>query len=472
MSRPEIERIFDLQRAAHTQNSFPPVKERRQKLRRLRRAIERRSPDIERAIHADFRKAPAEVCVTEIFPVIHEIEFARKHLRRWMRPEPVPGSLIFPGARGEIRREPRGVCLIISPWNFPFQLAVGPLASALAAGNRVILKPSERSSNTSRFLKEFLGAIFDESEVAVVEGGPTVAQSLVELPFDHIFFTGGTAVGKIVMGAAAKNLTSVTLELGGKSPAILEASADLKAAARRICWGKFINAGQTCVAPDYLLVPERLEERFVAELRAALRKLYGDPATIAGNGDYCRLISSDHFARARALFDQAIARGARIAAGGIFDAEQRFVAPTILTGVAAGCDLLREEIFCPILPLLSYRDDDEAIARVRSVGAIPLALYLFSHNRRWIEKILAALPAGDAVVNDTVVHFVNPALPFGGVRESGLGKSHGYAGFLEFSHPRSVLYQARWPPIRLFYPPYTALTRRLINWTTRCFSGR
>jgi len=298
-----ISSLFERQKEALSRGPSSTAKERIEKLDRLRRAIEASKNEILGAVHADFRKSPAESLLSEIFVVTTEIRSARRSLRRWMRPRRVPSRLSYFGARGEIRREPKGLVLILSPWNFPFQLAVGPLVSAVAAGNRVILKPSEFTPHTSGILKKLLSEVFPCDEVAVVEGDAAVAGKLLELPFDHIFFTGSTAVGRIVLAAAAKTLASVTLELGGKCPVLLDDTADLREAATKIAWGKFLNAGQTCVAPDYVVVSKERVDEFVAEMRRAIASLFGPAESLSSNPDYCRLVSPRHLASVRAMLD-------------------------------------------------------------------------------------------------------------------------------------------------------------------------
>jgi aldehyde dehydrogenase (NAD+) len=467
----DLQRLFELQKDRVSRLAASTASERIAKLERLRRAIEVSRDEILAAVHADFRKSPAEALLTEIFVVTTEIAVARRYLKRWMKPRRVPARLSYLGASGEIRVEPKGVALILSPWNFPFQLAVGPLVSAIAAGNCAILKPSEFTPNTSTVLKKFLGGVFPEDEVAVVEGDAREAQALLELPFDHIFFTGSTAVGRIVLSAAAKHLSSVTLELGGKCPAILDETADLKEAAKKIAWGKFLNAGQTCVAPDYVVVPHARVEAFVLEMKRAIANLYGPPEKIASNPDYCRLVNARQFEAVRKLVEDAVAAGARVVAGGEVDARDNFMAPTLVTGVERGSPLLQKEIFGPVLPILTSRGRDEAVEIVNSL-APPLAVYIFSRDRAFVESALARMPSGGALVNDVVTQFCHPDLPFGGVRESGLGRSHGEAGFREFSRERAVLRQPKWTAMGPLYPPYTPVTKKLLELAVRFLSGR
>ena len=469
MTSARAEEVFRSQREAFRREGAPSREARRERLQRLARSMRSRSGEIERALAADFGKPAAETRLTEILIVAAEAAYARRRLRRWMRPRRLATGLLAAGSRAEIRREPRGVCLILSPWNYPFQLAIGPLVSAIAAGNRVVVKPSEMAPHTSEFLASFVADLFPPEEAAVVEGDAGIARELLACPFDHVFFTGSSAVGKAVMTAAARNLSSVTLELGGKSPAIVDAHADLGRAARRLAWGKFLNAGQTCVAPDYVLAHASIAGELAAKIRESVLSLYGaDPRRSA---DYCRLIDARHFERVARLADEAVAAGATMAAGGRRDPAERYIEPTILTGVRSDMAIMREEIFGPVLPVIAYRTDDEARGIVRALPD-PLALYLFSRRESWIEEMIAALPSGDAVINDTVAHFANPRLPFGGVGASGMGSAHGEAGFASFSHERTVLRQPRATLLGLLYPPYTRLVSAMIDATIRLFPGR
>jgi len=461
--------LFRAQREASRREGAAPVGRRRERLVQLERSIRARSPEIERALAADFGKPAAETRLTEVFVALSEIAHARRSLARWMRPRRLATGLLAATSRAEIRREPRGVCLILSPWNYPFQLAIVPLASAIAAGNRVVVKPSELAPQTSAFLASFVADLFPPEEVSVVEGDAATARALLEMPFDHVFFTGSTGVGKLVMAAAAKNLSSVTLELGGKSPAIVDADADIPMAARRLSWGKFLNAGQTCVAPDYVLAHASIAGELASMIARNIASLYGpDPAR---GPDYCRIIDARHFERLARLIDETVAAGATIASGGGRDPAARFIAPTVLTGVRPDMAIMREEIFGPVLPIIAYQTDDEARSIVRSLPH-PLALYLFSRRGLWAEEMLSALPSGDAVVNDAVSHYANPRLPFGGVGASGMGHAHGEAGFVSFSHERTVLRQPRATVLGLLYPPYGRRVSTLISVAIRFLAGR
>jgi aldehyde dehydrogenase (NAD+) len=458
--------VFRNQQANRRRIKATSAGERIEKLNRLQKALDRRFDELKQAVCADLRKPESEVRLMELYPLISEIKHVRRMLGQWMRPVSVPAPLAFFGSRSQIYTEPKGVILILCPWNFPFLLSIGPLVSAIAAGNCAMVKPSELSPHTSRFVGELVSDLFDENEVAVFEGDHQLAQFLVEQPFDHIFFTGSPRVGRDVMARAAANLTSVTLELGGKSPVLIDPTADLREAATKIAWGKSVNAGQSCVAPDYVLVPEALEERFLQLLKKGLQKRYGKLDGIGSNPDYCRIINARHFERLSGLVHSAVGDGARVVCGASFREEDRFVSPTVLTGVNPESPLLQEEIFGPVLPVVPYRTRDEALQFINARPR-PLALYIFARNPSAVEDLLQETSAGDTVVNDVVVHFANARLPFGGFNQSGIGKAHGEAGFRAFSHQRAVMRQPKRTLTQLLYPPYTALVDWLIRFTVK-----
>lgn len=463
-------KIFQRQRENRWRIAKTTAEDRTAKLKKLRESIFNRREELHQAIYDDFRKNPAETDLTETHLVIAEINDAIKHLSRWMRPHKVKTPLVLFGTSSEIRYEPKGVVLILSPWNYPFQLAISPLVAAVAAGNCVILKPSNKTLHTARFLKKLVAEVFDEDEVAVIEGDHTAADALLELPFDHIFFTGSPTVGKKVMAAAAKHLTPVTLELGGKSPVIIDETADVKKAARRVMWAKFINAGQTCVAPDYLLIHESRATDFVEEAKKVIASRYGETEKAqAQSPDYCRLISEAHGQGIRKILEESVKQGAKIEIGGASqgsNGDGRFLPPTLLTQVRPDTAIMREEIFGPILPILTYKTLDEAIGLIRSKEK-PLALYLFSKDRSHIEEILKNTTAGGSCVNNLVVHLANPNLPFGGVGSSGMGNYHGIFGFKTFSHERAVLTQGAIDTLKFFYPPYTPRLKKMIQFLTK-----
>ena len=455
----EIDRIHELQQRNHAIVGATAAAQRIEKLRRLHHALLARAPEIRQAMWEDYRKPASEVDLSEIYPVVGEARHAMRHLRRWMRPRRVSGPLALFGSKGTIQYEPKGVVLIIAPWNFPFNLVLGPLVSAIAAGNCAILKPSEMTPASTACLKRLLGDLFDESEVAVVEGDASVSEALLRKKFDHIFFTGSPAVGKIVMKAAAEHLTSVTLELGGKSPVIVDKSANLDEAARKIAWGKFFNSGQICIAPDYLLVDESVRAPFVEKLRASI-------AALGSEGSRGLIVNDRHAARVKRLVDNAVDGGAEVVYGGA--CAGRRIEPTVLTNVSPDSAVMQEEIFGPVLPLLTYRTLEDAY-RIIEAKEKPLVLYIFSRNRRIVRDILARTRAGGTTVNHTLIHFFHLGLPFGGVGSSGVGKSHGFYGFEAFSNPRGVLDQ-RLPfsAIEMLFPPYQGkLKQWLIDFTVR-----
>jgi len=359
--------------------------------------------------------------------------------------------------------EPKGRALLISPWNFPFNLAIGPLASALAAGCPAILKPSEYAPHTAQLVQDLVSELFAPHEVAVCLGEKEVASELLALPFDHIFFTGSPAIGKIVMRAAAQHLSSVTLELGGKSPVILDDSADMKDAAEKLIWGKFVNCGQTCIAPDYILVPEDKKEIFLGHAREVLNRYY-DPngKGIMQSPDYARLINAKHFDRIRQLLEDALQKGAQVEAGGELDEETRYVAPTLISAITEDMQVYQEEIFGPILPILTYSHLNDALALIHSQPK-PLALYFFGKDEGRAKRVMAETSSGNLVINDCVLHFLHSELPFGGVNNSGIGKAHGKYGFLAFRNEKGVLKQRiGFNNVSLLRPPYGMRVKKLI----------
>ncbi len=437
--------------------------QRIQRIRRLRDALLTRREELCQALYEDYRKPAAEVEVTEIFPVVSECNHAIKHLAAWMKPQRASTPIALLGTRSEVRYEPRGVVLILAPWNYPFQLLVNPLIAALAAGNVVAVRPSAKVPQTAKFIARFLRDLFPAEEVAVFEGDHSVSDALLELPFDHVFFTGSPRIGKKVMAAAAKHLASVTLELGGKSPAIVDESADVSLAAERILWGKLINAGQTCVAPDYLMIHESRLAEFLAEAKRVLTHRYGGTEEARQKSpNFCRLVSEDHYRGLTKLLESAVAAGAKVAVGGTSSAEERYLAPTLLTDVTDSNPIMQEEIFGPILPILTFKDLGQAIDSVRSRPK-PLALYVFSRDRHATARVLSETTAGGTCVNATLIHLGNADLPFGGVGNSGLGNYHGFYGFRTCSHERAVVTQRVPDLVKSFYPPYTPTVLSLIR---------
>lgn len=447
----------------------PSIASRKEKLKKLLRWVMNNRTRLKQAVYSDFQKPPVEVDISEAYPVIGEIKHALSNLDQWARPTKVDATISYLGTRSEIRYEPRGVCLILSPWNFPFNLSVGPLVSCLAAGNVALLKPSEVTPNTSQLIADMVDEVFD-GDVIVLQGDKELATELLALPFDHIFFTGSPTVGKIVMKAAAAHLASITLELGGKSPAIIHASASTKEAAKRITFGKFLNNGQTCIAPDYLVVHEDVKNEVIAELKIQISKMFGDGAPVSEQStSYGMIVNEHHFNRLREMMEDAVDKGAKIELSGELNPVSRFFHPVILSDVPMDSRIMEEEIFGPILPIITFRNEPEVMELINSKPK-PLALYVFSKNRKFRETVLQQTSAGSACINDCVLQFTHPNLPFGGVNNSGIGKSHGYYGFRSFSNEKPVLKQKRGFALSyLFYPPFSKQMRTLLEPILRWF---
>ncbi|WP_338871331.1 aldehyde dehydrogenase family protein [Myxococcus stipitatus] len=471
-SKPEvdvsrIQAVFEAQRAHRWTMSRTTAAERISRLKRLREAIIARRGELAEAIHRDFRKPALEVELTEIHPTLEELNHTVKHLSSWMKPTRVGTPLLLAGSSSHVRYEARGVVLILAPWNYPFQLMMAPLIAALSAGNTVVCKPSEKTPNTSRFLARLVRDIFPENEVALFEGGAETAEALLELPFDHIFFTGNPRIGRKVMEAAAKHLTSVTLELGGKSPAIVDETADLQATAERLAWGKFLNGGQTCVAPDYVFVHESRKQALVDALKAVITRFYGaTESERQASADFSRLVDTVAWRRVKDLVDRSVAAGAKAEVGGVADGPSRYLSPTVLTDVTPDMAIMSGEIFGPVLPVMTYRSREEVYAHIQR-GDKPLALYVFSENKRAIEDVFRNTTSGGAVVNNVLVHVANPHLPFGGVGMSGLGHYHGLYGFRTFSHERAVSVQWMKSMVAVFFPPYRGKLQEMASRFTR-----
>ncbi|MFN6515972.1 MAG: aldehyde dehydrogenase [Nostoc sp. CreGUA01] len=440
-----IHEIIQHQREFFQTGKTKDVNFRIEQLQTLKRAIIEHEQEIIEGLQADLHKPVVETYLTEI-GVIKEIDYAIKHLKTWAKPKKAPVSLDFFSYSARIYPEPLGVVLIISPWNYPFQLAISPLVGAIAAGNCAIIKPSEIASHTSSIVAKIITKYFQLAYITVVEGGIEASQKLLAEKFDHIFFTGGTAVGKIVMAAAAKHLTPVTLELGGKSPCIVDSDINLEHTARRITWGKFINAGQTCIAPDYLLVDKKIKKNLIDGLGKCLKEFYGEnPAT---SPDYARIISQKHFDRLVKFLGDG-----EVIIGGETKSSERYIAPTIIDRVSLEDSVMQEEIFGPILPIIEYSDIAEAIALINSRPK-PLALYLFSQNKNLQNSLLQETSSGGVCINDTIMHVGVTSLPFGGVGDSGIGNYHGKASFDTFSHHKSVLQNSFWLDLKWRYAPY------------------
>ncbi len=505
-----MEAVFARQQATALAWRRSSATDRRERLRRLQRALLAERAALFEAMRADLGKPEVEVQTTELLPVLAELRAARRKLGRWMASRAVRPTVLMLGTSSRIRPEPRGRSLIIAPWNYPLSLSLGPLVSALAAGCPAIVKPSELAPHVAAVVARIVAAAFGPDEVAVFEGDADVATRLLALPFDHIFFTGSPRVGRIVMEAAARHLASVTLELGGKSPTLVDASSDLAAAARVIAWAKFTNCGQTCVAPDHVYVHESVRDAFVAALRRATDELYGASLEQQRNGGaFGRIVSEAHVARLAELVRQAQQRGARVLHGGALDMAARFMQPTLIdldsisrggaeadrggviggVGVAAdhaggiggtvgsagsadaagGLRLMDEEIFGPVLPIQTYRDLDTVIAAINQRPK-PLALYFWSRTPTAIEAVLRGTSSGGVCINHCMIQFAHGNLPFGGVGASGFGRAHGVYGFEAFSHMKPVL-TGRLMVGKPFFPPYTAARRRLVGWVMKLFGG-
>ncbi|MBN7814144.1 aldehyde dehydrogenase family protein [Algoriphagus pacificus] len=440
------------------------VDERISRIKLIEKWIKTNQQKIREAVYLDFKKPFAETDLSEIYPVTSEINHAVKNLKNWMKPTKVSSTLSMAGTKGRIIYEPKGTSLIISPWNYPFNLAVGPLISALAAGCTAIIKPSELTPHTSLLLQEMVQQLFKDSEVAVFTGDAEVSQELLKLPFDHIFFTGSPRVGKLIMKAASEHLSSVTLELGGKSPAIVHQSADLKDTAEKIISGKFLNCGQTCIAPDYLVVHESAKDHLLMELKIAIQKMYdSDYKGIENSKDLARIINVKNFERLNHLIQDALDKGAKIEFGASVNPDSLYIEPTILSNLNEQMHIMEEEIFGPILPVLTFKDISEVIEQVNSKPK-PLALYYFGQKDEDQEKVLNETSSGNAVINDCVLHYLHPNLPFGGVNNSGLGKAHGYFGYLSFSNEKGILKQrVGFNNSTMVKPPYDGKTKKIIS---------
>jgi len=437
------------------------------KLNALQRAVELTyRTEIQDALQKDLGKPLIETELSEVYQIVGDIKHAKRHLKQWMRKQKVKTPLSVLCSSSYYMYQPKGVCLIISPWNFPFNLTFGPLVSAIAAGNTVIIKPSEITPNASALMAKIVADIFPEDEVALIEGEVEVSTQLLELPFNHIFFTGSPQIGKIVMTAAAKNLVSVTLELGGKSPTIVDKTANIDAAAKKIVWGKFLNAGQICVSPDYCLIDKSIAAPFIEACKAYIKQFYTEYPQRSNS--YARIVSDKHFQRLSNHLENAKSLNGTIEVGGEIDANSKYMAPTLVSNLKSEASLLQEEIFGPILPIVTYTTLDEAIAYINTKER-PLALYIYSKNKTNINQVIENTRAGGTCINNNILHYANHYLPFGGVNNSGIGKSHGFFGFEAFSNKRAVLKQHTFGVTELLFPPYTDFKEKLGQFTIKWF---
>lgn len=419
---------------------------RKAQLIKLRDAMLASEKDILAALYADLGKSDFEAFAIELVPALEEFKLMIRNCEKWSRDERRPAGLFSFPSKARIIRDPHGVCLIMSPWNYPFQLTIAPLIGAIAAGNTAIIKPSAYAPATSRAFAKLVSENFPREYIAVVEGGRDVNGSLLEQKFDHIFFTGSVEVGKLVMASASKNLTPVTLELGGKSPCIVDKTADLRITAHRTVWGKLINAGQTCVAPDYFLVHESIKDAFIEAIRLEIARAYGDTPHL--NPEFPTIINDRHFARLNALI-----AGARHVTGGRSDAKTRKIEPAIITGVSWDDTVMKEELFGPIIPIIRWTDEDEIIEKILARPR-PLALYIFTGDRAQAQRIMHRIPFGGGCVNDTIMHVGTNTVPFGGTGDSGMGAYHGKDSFLTFSRAKPVISSATWLDVPLRYAPF------------------
>jgi coniferyl-aldehyde dehydrogenase len=457
------------QRQANRMRGVPTASVRKERLSRLKRLIETHRADFVTALSSDFgSRSDFETQIADLLPVLTAIKHATGHLESWMRPERNSIAIHFQPGQARVHFQPLGVVGVIAPWNFPVSLALSPTVSAIAAGNSVMIKPSEFTPATSGLLKQLVERYFETSELAVMTGDESVAREFSELPFDHLLFTGATQVGKLVMRAASENLVPVTLELGGKSPAIIDRNYSIAKAAASIAFGKFVNAGQICISPDYVLVPRELEQDLVESLQQAVTKMY---PSLLDNADYTCIINRRHFERIAGLVDDARLKGGQIieinpADEDISNHEGRKIPPTLVLCANESMHISKEEIFGPVLPIFSYDSLDEAIAFVNDRPR-PLALYLFSRSHENQRKVLAQTASGGVTINDTLQHYLQDDLPFGGVGPSGMGSYHGKDGFLTFSHKRSVFIQSRINGAGFLRAPYGGMARFILKLMAR-----
>ncbi|MBA4853525.1 aldehyde dehydrogenase family protein [Emticicia sp. BO119] len=455
----DIEALFRLQKKNLSNIAATSSKERIVKIKKVMQWVLDNQERIAEALGADYQKNLFEVKVSEVMPVVSEAKFIIKHLDKWMRAESVETPLKMLGTTSKIVHEPKGNCLIMSPWNYPFNLTLKPLLQALAAGNAVIIKPSEIVVNASILLVEMINELFPRNEVAVVEGDARIATTLLDLPFNHIFFTGSPAIGKIVMQAASKHLASVTLELGGKSPTIVDETADTKFAAQTIAAEKFLNNGQTCIAPDYILIHRSKTRQFIEEMGNYIQKMYGND--VSQSPDYCRIVNEKHFSRIKGLIDDALVKGAKIAIGGDTNLTENFIEPTVVSHVTNEMRIMQDEIFGPVLPIVEFNHLEE-VSDYINAGEKPLALYMFSKKRSHIDYIIQNTSSGAVVINETTIHYLQNNLPFGGVNNSGIGKSFGKYGFEEFSNKKAVV-ENKFSTFNMFHPPASKRVMKMLD---------
>ncbi|MEX0647364.1 MAG: aldehyde dehydrogenase family protein [Balneolaceae bacterium] len=419
---------------------------RKQQLKKLKSMLVNHQDELCKAVYSDLRKPAREVVSTELITIVDEINFHLKNLDSWSKPQNAAANLLTLPSKNEVRRVPFGVALIIGTWNYPVSQLILPVAGAISGGNCMVLKPSELAAATSSTLTRLIGDTFEPDYISIIEGGVEISQTLLDLPFNKIFFTGSSRVGKIVMGKAARQLIPVTLELGGKSPAIVHKDADIQSSAKRIMWGKCLNAGQICISPDFVLVHEERKDEFIEHAKSAVEELYGkNPKT---SPDYGRIINQHHYQRVLKLLE-----GTHIITGGETDAGEKYIEPTIVDGVGWEHPVMQEEIFGPVLPVVTYSGDKEPASLLRYKPS-PLALYIFSRDDSFIENTITQIPHGGTCINDVIMHIANPNIPFGGTGNSGIGQYHGKYSFEAFTRPHAVMRRKTWPDPSVRYPPY------------------
>ena len=458
---PYIDTIYNQQVENKYKVEQLSVSDRISLLKKLETEILTHREEIAEALHKDFRKSKIEAESTEIFPVVSEIRHFCKNLKKWAKAKSVSNNIVFFGSKAKMVYEAKGNCLIISPWNYPFQLAMVHLVAAGAAGNTVMLKPSEFSPNTNSVVNKILDNVFEQNHVKLIYGEIDETTHILKKKFDHIHFTGSPKVGKIIMEAGAKNLSSVTLELGGKSPLIIDDVIDIKTAVSKAIWGKLVNYGQTCIAPDYILIHHSRVEEFVQEFINHMNSTFGeDPKQ---SKDLARIINGKNFDRVKDLIQDAIEKGANCPYGNEYDGYENYIKPTILTNLAPNSEILCEEIFGPVFPIIPYHTIEEAIQYINK-GEKPLALYIFSKNDELIDKVTKHTSSGVVMTNESLIHIMHPNLPFGGVNNSGIGSSTGYFGFLDFSHAKPVLkVNQLLSPTKFINYPYNGFTQKVVD---------
>lgn len=454
----KIVSLFELQSAPENilQLRNSSYKDRLKKIKRIQNFIlnESNHNQIAEALYKDLRKPNEEVITTEISPIILTIKEVTKNLKYWMKDEHVPSPITMVGMSSHIKYESKGNILIISPWNYPFQLTIYPLIYAIATGNAVIIKPSEIAANTSSIISSMIKALFTENEVAVIEGGQDTSTELLKLPFNHIHFTGSPRVGKIVMEAAAKNLSGITLELGGKSPVIVDGTTNMKTTAQKIAWGKTMNSGQTCIAPDFAIVKKEHLATFEKEFISAVEKFYNPHQKgIEKADEYGRMVNENNFERVVDLLNDAKEKGAKIVYGGNIDKTQKFIEPTLLSNITLEMKIMQDEIFGPILPIITFDKNEEVIQLLQKMPS-PLALYVMSKKQKAIDYFLNHTVSGGSCINEVMLSSVNPSLPFGGVNNSGLGKTGGIHSFKDFSNQRGIVRNKLGNSLKFIYPPF------------------